>query len=417
MGSALASLDEPETGIGTSLGSDYLALRQLLDRLEVVGLRWLAALDGAGVAAADGSASTAAWVRRTTACSARSAAADVRLARRLHTDDLRPLTTTADLLESGRLTVDHARVLARATASLDPAVHNDVEPLIAEAATTLEVDAAGQVAVAVCEHAAELHATEQDDPVAARQAAAEARRHLHLSRCGEHYALDGLLTLEAGAALRAVLDPLSAPRPETGGVRDLRSAPQRRADALGEAARRLLAVGELPIHGGQRPQLTVLVDVSRGSDRGLGSGRLADGGPLSTAATERLACDATVDWVATSSSAAAGGHELVRQALRKLSPAVGGIPSQVLDAGRSQRLVTAAQRRALTHRDRGCVFPGCDCPPDWCDAHHLVHWSRGGPTDLQNLALLCPYHHTTVHDGGWSLIRAADGGVTAHPPP
>ncbi len=425
VGSALAVLDEPTTGVGTTLGDDYLALRRLVDQLEVVGLRWLAALDGAGVAAADGSASTAAWVRRHTRCPARSAAADVRLARRLHSGDLRPLTTTAELLETGRLSVGHARVIARATATLAPAAFDAAEPLVAEAATTLGVDAAGQVAEAVCEHAAEAYADGQDDPAAARQAAAHAGRRLHLSRCGDHYALDALLTVEAGATLQAVLDPLSAPRPEADGLPDLRTAAQRRADALAEAARRLLTPDQLPTHGGQRPQLTVLVDLTAGHGPGLGTGRLPDGGRLSAAATERLGCDANVGWLATGTASATesatGGagqaHDLVRRALQQLAPALGGLPTQILDAGRTQRLVTAAQRRALRHRDRGCVFPGCDRPAGWCDAHHLVHWARGGPTDLSNLVLLCPHHHTTVHDDGWTLTRAPDGAVTAHPPP
>jgi HNH endonuclease len=80
--------------------------------------------------------------------------------------------------------------------------------------------------------------------------------------------------------------------------------------------------------------------------------------------------------------------------------------------------VSPAQRRALTHRDGGCVFPGCDRPEAWCDAHHLVHWTRGGPTDLDNLALLCRRHHVTVHEGGWRIARdAATGRWNANAPP
>jgi hypothetical protein len=79
---------------------------------------------------------------------------------------------------------------------------------------------------------------------------------------------------------------------------------------------------------------------------------------------------------------------------------------EILDVGRRQRLVTSAQRRALEVRDGGCVFPGCGRPVTWCDAHHLRHWARGGPTDLANLALLCRRHDVACHEGGWTLAAA-----------
>src|SRR6266511_640383 len=55
---------------------------------------------------------------------------------------------------------------------------------------------------------------------------------------------------------------------------------------------------------------------------------------------------------------------------------------ELLDLGRAARLVSTAQRRALTLRDQGCRFPGCDRPPQWTDAHHLIPWAHGGPTNL-----------------------------------
>jgi len=53
----------------------------------------------------------------------------------------------------------------------------------------------------------------------------------------------------------------------------------------------------------------------------------------------------------------------------------------------------------VVHRDGGCRFPGCDRPPGWCDAHHIVHWAHGGPTALDNLVLLCRPHHRLLHAG------------------
>jgi hypothetical protein len=63
-------------------------------------------------------------------------------------------------------------------------------------------------------------------------------------------------------------------------------------------------------------------------------------------------------------------------------------PTQPLEVGRTSRVAPAAQRVALAIRDRGCVFPHCQPPLAWCEAHHVQHWVNGGPTDLANLALV-----------------------------
>ncbi len=68
-----------------------------------------------------------------------------------------------------------------------------------------------------------------------------------------------------------------------------------------------------------------------------------------------------------------------------LIPIVLGSRSEVLDIGRSSRTIPAKIRRALIQRDHGCAFPGCDRPPGWTQAHHIVHWSKGGLTALFNL--------------------------------
>jgi hypothetical protein len=106
----------------------------------------------------------------------------------------------------------------------------------------------------------------------------------------------------------------------------------------------------------------------------------------------------------------------LRAAVALLPPTLGGAPTQPLEVGRASRVVSPAQRTALAVRDGGCVFPGCERPLAWCEAHHLRHWLHGGPTDLANLALLCRAHHRAVHEGGWRLQRLPDGRLTATPP-
>ncbi|MBO1766633.1 HNH endonuclease signature motif containing protein [Allobranchiibius sp. GilTou38] len=104
-----------------------------------------------------------------------------------------------------------------------------------------------------------------------------------------------------------------------------------------------------------------------------GIGRTTDGDYLDAGTLRRMACDAD------------------------LIPAVLGTESEPLDVGRAKRLFTGGLRTAIIHRDRHCTFPGCERPPDWCDAHHVRPWWAGGQTTLTNAALLCARHHTIVH--------------------
>ena len=65
-----------------------------------------------------------------------------------------------------------------------------------------------------------------------------------------------------------------------------------------------------------------------------------------------------------------------------------------LHLGRTRRCATTSQTFALIARDGGCSFPGCTVPPEWCERHHITGWASGGLTDIDNLTLLCGYHHT-----------------------
>ncbi len=79
----------------------------------------------------------------------------------------------------------------------------------------------------------------------------------------------------------------------------------------------------------------------------------------------------------------------------------------ILDLGRKTRIISPALRRALTHRDHGCRFPGCGLK--FCDAHHVRHWGRGGETRLDNLVLLCRRHHRCVHEEGYRVQPGPNG--------
>jgi len=88
-----------------------------------------------------------------------------------------------------------------------------------------------------------------------------------------------------------------------------------------------------------------------------------------------------------------------------------------LDIGAAAESIPVHLRRAVTARDRHCRFPGCRQPPAACQPHHLIPRSKGGPTSLTGLLLLCTFHHLiAVHRWGWSITLNPDGTTTATSP-
>jgi hypothetical protein len=89
----------------------------------------------------------------------------------------------------------------------------------------------------------------------------------------------------------------------------------------------------------------------------------------------------------------------------------------LVELGREKRVVSPQLRRALEARDQHCRWPGCTRPGNWCEAHHVVPWIRGGPTNPANLVLLCTRHHWQVHEGRWQLFLEPDGRIKVVKPP
>jgi hypothetical protein len=89
-----------------------------------------------------------------------------------------------------------------------------------------------------------------------------------------------------------------------------------------------------------------------------------------------------------------------------------GDPPEPLDLGRTTRLASRSQRRALRVMYPRCAIPGCLVRFDHCEPHHITWWRHGGTTDLSNLLPLCGKHHHLVHDDGWQLSLARDRSLT-----
>lgn len=196
------------------------------------------------------------------------------------------------------------------------------------------------------------------------------------------FGLFALLPAAEGAVVASAIERMAERMPVMPDEEpDDLSAEARRADAL-------VAIAHASLAADPKPEPAAVVVHTR-LDPGPGptpGAELERGPVLHPETARRLSCDARVQLVVEDGA----GNAVRVSPLRRFPP--------------------EWMLRQLRYRDRGCVFPGCGTTA-FTVAHHLRHWSRGGPTALDNLALLCSFHHRLVHEHGWRLRR--DGEVFA----
>ncbi|MYG79152.1 MAG: DUF222 domain-containing protein, partial [Acidimicrobiaceae bacterium] len=145
---------------------------------------------------------------------------------------------------------------------------------------------------------------------------------------------------------------------------------------------------------GPKAQLCVVMDVPYLATNGeRGRCEIPGVGAIARSELERLGCDPDIYGILFDQQ---------------------GLP---LYHGRKTRRVSPQQWRVLVARDKGCVI--CGAHPNWCQAHHVRYWRLGGPTDIDNLVLLCHAHHRWVHDNEITLRHGPNGwyAPTGRPPP
>ena len=215
------------------------------------------------------------------------------------------------------------------------------------------------------------------------------KRDIRLARTPEGWHVTGFLTIETGAKLKALLDNLAVPRDAD----DDRSAAHRRMDALDEMVTKQLERG-LPSDNGVRPHINVTVEAE--TLKAMAEHEAPDG--LEPAVLERFGCI---------------GPQLLAHLLcgAEITPFLVKTVennTEVLDVGRTERLATARQTKAIALRQQGrCAARGCSHPI--AHNHHLIWWSEGGRTDLDNLIGLCRTCHSLVHQGRLDLARGSPG--------
>lgn len=324
----------------------------------------------------DGAVTMKAWLRGSCRMGPAEATATVSTGRRLE-----QLPATAAAFVDGAISATHTRVITRAMTPGRIAKAADAGIDLAESdqilADLARATAPNETARGVARWVAGV------DPDGALDEAADTRRRFTMAPgLDGRVHLRGELDAVGGEYLHTALGALmNGDRP----AGDSRCHAERQADALVALARGALDGGMLPGVRGERPHVRVTIDVmalcaERGA-AGFAGGSLGWAGPINPETARRLACDAGVSRMLTGP---------------------GGLP---LDVGREQRTASAGIRRAIEIRDGHCVFAGCDVLPEWCDVHHVIHWAHGGPTSCDNGALLCERHHTSCHEGGFSIRR------------
>ncbi|WP_169847129.1 HNH endonuclease signature motif containing protein [Rhodococcus triatomae] len=354
-----------------------------------------------------GFASTKGWLSSVTVVSPGAAGRIVELGA-----GLAEHPAVAEAFDAGRIAFEHALLIVRFCTKPPKGMPAEALPgcvaaLLAAADGPLARTDGVRTAVAKLEAI-----FESDDQPASEDTD---RNELYVSKTlNGRVAIRGDVDAVTGEMLLTALSKFSAPQLAADGTRDPRTPSRRRADGLAQSLSMLLAFGELGVEGGERPHLSVHVHArDLGQDRREEYARRtrpADStdthpadpaglaevrgiawspwmGPLTVNTARLLGCDANVTAIVLDEH---------------------GAP---LSVGRTHRTVTRAQRTALAARDGGCAFPGCGATAAWCEGHHITHWADGGPTDLDNLVLLCGTHHRLLHTTDWDVTI----GKTRHP--
>ncbi len=214
--------------------------------------------------------------------------------------------------------------------------------------------------------------------------APERPQTLHATRLPDgQTAVKGSLDTETGELLATALRVAQSPEIEG---EPARSAGSRRADALADICRFFLDHQDVQPSGSRhRPHVNLVYPLAPDGTIDLGGARTITGVPLDNITAGRLLCDSLLYRVLVTGKSA------------------------ILDYGRATRAIPPPLWNVTLLRDHHCRWPGCDRPGHWCEAHHVVPWTKGGATKLANLVLLCSRHHDLLHRPDWHARLSPTG--------
>lgn len=342
----------------------------------------------AGTWRGNGDATFEAWRSRTSRTGMRAASAEVRRG-----EALRSMPALQDAAQVGHVSVEHVDAVARVASGASGPVRDALATAQGQAelvGMARRLDA-GRFARAAAVWAASI----DQGSVECSHQAQRAARFLTLVDGDDGTRISGRLDRMAGHRVRLALEALTG-RPAAD---DERSPEQRGADALDAMAEKLLSLPETGSGAAVRPHVSFVMpaetwaamraartareaagrgDRAEGAAaaglRGVAPVLLEEGLPVPPSEVARVLCDCELTRIVTDAE------------------------SVPVDLGRTQRVFTREQRRAVTARDGGCLWPGCGTPVRWCEVHHVRWWDRdGGETSVDCGALVCSFHHHEIH--------------------
>jgi hypothetical protein len=284
---------------------------------------------------------------------------------------------TATAIAAGEVSARHAAVITKAVDTLPDeivdALGGFVETHLLDQARILDP-------VQLRQHARDLIGRLDQDGQYRELDYQQRRREVRISSNADGSCrLEAYLTAEAAEHVRVFFDSMARPVKGPDGSPDPRSAGQRRHDALLELVKMGMRTGQLPNAGGMTATIVLTMDAET-----YATGR----GAAVTAHGYSVPADVAKRW--------AGDDARIIAALLDRTGRVEAYST-------TKRCFSEQQRLVLTARDRGCTFPGCDRPPGWCQAHHVIEYQHGGPTSVDNGTLLCGHHHRSFEQAGWAV--------------
>ncbi len=365
--------------VTTSTGDEIRALAAARHAIDAAMSERLAAMHAAKEHEADGASSISTWARRELRQDAGLTRQMVRAAA-----TFRDLPAVGEAARCGLISFEHVVSFTYALKHVGVTETRLIEEPLLDVAKHVTP---GELHAKVRQIRAVLHPDDLDE--AWRKGMD--KHDIRLARTDEGWHLTGFLDIETGAKLNTILKNLSVPR----NADDDRKPSERRMGALDDICTTVLEHG-LPADNGIRPHINVTVDADllkamaeeqarKTLDLDLQPATLDGFGPIGPGLLAHLLC----------------GAEVTPFLITTI-----GKNTDVLDVGRTERLATPRQAKAISLRQQGlCAAPGCRHPI--AHNHHLTWWSHGGHTDLDNLIGLCRKCHTLVHTGRLDLTRGS----------
>jgi Domain of unknown function (DUF222)/HNH endonuclease len=361
---------------------DVVAVRQLIDRAELLCTAMVARVHVDGVAQNDGYRTVGDWLSAKTGV--RKSEGTQRVA---HAGLLSQLPGFGAAVMTGATTIDHLKILTAAITPerLELAVRD--EQLLTRFAVERD---ASQFAVLMRKWVS-CADDELGDPTAHDEQLERRRLQLTQQRNGM-WNLNGLLDALSGETLHAAI---TAALPKLN-KEETRTFTQLRHDALIDIATESLTNSDRQHVGNERPNVNLIVHAADGS------AHTPNMVFLSSFTRDMVMCDATI------------------------TPIKISFDGEVFDVGTPQTAIPIRNRKAIIARDRCCRYGNCSRPARWCQIHHIRERDNGGTHELSNLVLICTYHHRQIHrqalqlnwdTDGITLVITLPNGNTIHGPP